>query len=139
MTTTVSKGRVIRWYHKALYSAITVGVFFGLSELVCRVLQLAPPKRPPFKFVVRDFDNDVEYPFMVEDAILLWAPKPGFRGRECYYGEDVQINSAGFRDREYSLAKPPDVFRSRSLGDSTTFGHGLPIDGTYHSPSGGDA
>lgn len=127
-----SKAR-LRWYHKLLVPVISVSVFLGFSELVCRGMKLAPPKREPFEFVARESGNDVEYPFMVEDADMLWCPKPGFRGQGCYYGKDVQINSAGFRDREYTSAKPADVFRILCLGDSTTFGHALPIDETYHS------
>jgi lysophospholipase L1-like esterase len=110
----------------------SVLLFVGLSELVCRGLKLAPPQRPPFKFIVRDLEDDVEYPFMVEDPDLLWAPKPSFQGQASYHGAAVRINSAGFRDREYPLAKTPGVFRILCLGDSTTFGHRLPIDDTYH-------
>lgn len=35
-------------------------------------------------------------------------------------------NSAGYRDREYSRRKPPQVFRVIGLGDSVTFGVGVP-------------
>lgn len=123
--------RRMRWYHKILLPVISAGVFVGLSELACWGLRLAPPKRPPFKFVVRDFENDVEHPFMVEDSILWWAPKAGYQGQG--YGTDVHINSAGFRDREYPLRKSPGVFRILCLGDSTTFGFCVPIELTYHS------
>jgi lysophospholipase L1-like esterase len=40
-------------------------------------------------------------------------------------GAPVEINSQGLRDREYSQAKPPGVFRILMLGDSTTFGWGV--------------
>jgi lysophospholipase L1-like esterase len=122
-----------RWYQKLLLSVISVSLFIGLAELVCRALDLAPPKRPPFKFIVRSFENDVEYPFMVEDPVLLWAPRPGFRSQESYHGAVVEINSAGFRDREYPAAKAPGTFRILCLGDSTTFGFGVPVDATYPS------
>jgi lysophospholipase L1-like esterase len=131
MASTAPKSR-LRWSRKILFSLISLVAFLGLCELVCWGLKLAPAKPPPFKFIARDFENDVEYPFIVEDATLLWTPKPGFRGRECYYGVDVRINSAGYRDREYPIAKGADVFRILCLGDSTTFGHALPIDDTYH-------
>ncbi len=45
-------------------------------------------------------------------------------------GQDVKINSQGLRDNEYSLAKPPGVYRILMLGDSTTFGWGVPLNET---------
>src|ERR1035437_6099593 len=45
-------------------------------------------------------------------------------------GVPVSINSHGLRDREYSLAKPRDVYRIVMLGDSTTFGWGVPVEQT---------
>jgi lysophospholipase L1-like esterase len=41
-------------------------------------------------------------------------------------GVPVSINSRGLRDREYSLEKPSGVHRIVMLGDSTTFGWGVP-------------
>jgi hypothetical protein len=46
-------------------------------------------------------------------------------------GKEVKINSAGFRDTEYELNKPEDIFRIIVLGDSFTFGHGVSDDETY--------
>src|ERR1700745_1667207 len=40
-------------------------------------------------------------------------------------GVPVSINSEGIRDREFSLEKPPGVYRVMMLGDSTTFGWGV--------------
>jgi lysophospholipase L1-like esterase len=40
-------------------------------------------------------------------------------------GVPVSINSDGLRDREYSHAKSPGVYRIMMLGDSTTFGWGV--------------
>ena len=37
----------------------------------------------------------------------------------------VQYNRDGFRDREYTLAKPRGKFRILAVGDSQTFGHGI--------------
>ncbi len=46
-------------------------------------------------------------------------------------GVPVKINSAGLRDREFSLDKPKDTYRILALGDSTTFGWGAHQDKTY--------
>jgi lysophospholipase L1-like esterase len=40
-------------------------------------------------------------------------------------GVPVSINSEGLRDREFSLEKPPGVYRVMMLGDSTTLGWGV--------------
>src|SRR6266436_2048980 len=45
-------------------------------------------------------------------------------------GVRVTTNSQGLRDREYSLEKPPGVYRIVMLGDSTTLGWGVPAQQT---------
>jgi lysophospholipase L1-like esterase len=45
-------------------------------------------------------------------------------------GVPVSINSQGLRDREFSLEKPPGVYRVLMLGDSTTFGWGVRLEDT---------
>jgi lysophospholipase L1-like esterase len=54
--------------------------------------------------------------------------RPGTSG--VYMGVPVAINSAGLRDREYPVAKPPGAVRILMLGDSVTFGWGAPEEGT---------
>ena len=41
-----------------------------------------------------------------------------------------EINSDGFRDREFPLEKPEGITRIAVVGDSFAFGHGLPIEHT---------
>ena len=41
------------------------------------------------------------------------------------------VNSAGFRDRDYTLEPAPGVFRIAALGDSVTFGRGVPLDESF--------
>jgi hypothetical protein len=53
------------------------------------------------------------------DRELGWSLRPHLSGR--YLGEGhawVEINSAGQRDREHALAKPPGAYRIAVLGDS---------------------
>ncbi len=45
-------------------------------------------------------------------------------------GVDVNINSKGLRDYEYSFARSPGTYRIMMLGDSTTFGWGVPLEAT---------
>ena len=60
-----------------------------------------------------------------ENPILLYEPNPG--AKAGIYA----INSAGFRDHEYSAAKDSDVFRIAVLGDSIVWGHGLELKDTF--------
>ncbi|MFH1245218.1 MAG: SGNH/GDSL hydrolase family protein [Candidatus Omnitrophota bacterium] len=46
---------------------------------------------------------------------------------------EISINSAGFRDKEYLIPKPKDVYRIIVLGSSITFGWGVSEDKTYVS------
>jgi lysophospholipase L1-like esterase len=45
-------------------------------------------------------------------------------------GVDVSINSHGYRNRETPIKKPPGVTRVMMLGDSLTFGWGVPAEDT---------
>lgn len=60
-----------------------------------------------------------------ENPILFYEPTPGVTS------DIYTINSAGFRDHEYSLAKDPGVFRIVVLGDSIVWGHGLKLRDTF--------
>ena len=44
---------------------------------------------------------------------------------------DPRVNSIGIRDREFSLEKPEGVFRIVAIGDSVTFGLGVPSDKSF--------
>ncbi len=57
--------------------------------------------------------------FYQEDPDRGGALRPGTEGWFRKEGEaHVRINSDGLRDREHTLAKPPDMFRIAVLGDS---------------------
>lgn len=45
----------------------------------------------------------------------------------------METNSQGLRDKEYSIEKPPGVYRVVVLGDSFTMPSGVDIDDVYHS------
>lgn len=46
-------------------------------------------------------------------------------------GVDVQINSDGLRDRKFAITRSLGVTRVMMLGDSLTFGWGVPLEKTY--------
>ena len=45
----------------------------------------------------------------------------------------LETNSAGLRDKEYSLAKTDDTFRVAVIGDSFIMADGITIEETFHS------
>jgi lysophospholipase L1-like esterase len=64
----------------------------------------------------------------VADPQLSFVHVPN--GHAHLMGVDVDINSQGLRDREYTLEKPPGTYRILMLGDSTTFGWGVRAEDT---------
>lgn len=61
-----------------------------------------------------------------KNKILNKELKPDYRG--LYYGDMIKINSAGFRDHEYSLRKEKGTYRIVFLGDSMTFGPAVALE-----------
>jgi hypothetical protein len=65
------------------------------------------------------------------DTKLYWRLKPN---QDCYTKvghQPVHINSRGTRGPEFAAVKPANTLRILSLGDSRTFGWGLPDEETY--------
>jgi hypothetical protein len=64
------------------------------------------------------------------DSLLGWSLTPGAEGVSRRTGAPVeyQINSLGLRGRETGYQKPKDIFRIVVVGDSRTFGWGVPIE-----------
>jgi lysophospholipase L1-like esterase len=61
------------------------------------------------------------------DDHLLWRNQPGYPFDDF----NGPINSHGFRGREVSLTQPSHGVRILSVGESTTFGHGVRAGETY--------
>ena len=83
----------------------------------------------------RSLDFSMEmWKYGVQLKLLVENPQLGFAhspNRSAFLmGVPVSINSMGYRDREYAQSKPPGVYRIVMLGDSTTFGWGVPVDQT---------
>ncbi len=64
----------------------------------------------------------IEYPqFYTLDPVIGTKLRPGMKGYWLKEGGGyVSINSDGLRDREHTVAKPPDTVRVAVLGDSFT-------------------
>ena len=85
-----------------LICSIIVSLF--LAEMIVRWLKLAP--------VMLDFNIIYNYQF-VENPRICYMTKPR---------SDEEINSQGFRDKEFSLKKGSGLVRIIMLGDSITYG-----------------
>ena len=62
------------------------------------------------------------------EGVLIFISTDGNDNHERpkeFHEKYVRYNKHGYRDYEYSLQKPEDVFRVLVLGDSQTFGHGI--------------
>ncbi|MEO6709333.1 MAG: GDSL-type esterase/lipase family protein [Planctomycetota bacterium] len=66
----------------------------------------------------------------VKDKAQLWVPRPGV---EVPYGAEQgeKINSAGYRGPLRATQPPAGVVRILALGDSSTFGMGVPYQDTW--------
>ena len=100
---------------------ITVAVATGV-EVMVRLLEIAPPLQR-------------QYPRMVADPHLPFRPPSNatyvMRETTGEFEHEVRTNSAGFRDVDHLIPKPPGVFRILGLGDSFTFGVGASFEDTY--------
>lgn len=110
-----------RKFNTVFLSILVTFVFFAAIELLSRSLNLTGYFDSDFRFYIRKVDGDVSVIYNIEDALLMWSPKPNFTSGK------VKINSQGFRDKEYKIEKEKNTFRILCLGDSSTF------HGKYHS------
>lgn len=64
------------------------------------------------------------------DSMLGWSLKPYSSGISNRTGAKIEyrINSKGLRDNETNYHKPKGIFRIVLLGDSRTFGYGVPVE-----------
>ena len=99
---------------------LTIAVVCGVAvELAARLIV---KRREPEPVVPRVIGR--------RDSLLGWSLTPGAEGVSRRTGAPVEyrINSLGLRGRETTYQKPDGTFRIVVVGDSRTFGWGVPID-----------
>jgi hypothetical protein len=109
---------------------LNLAVLLGAMLFFCLAMELA--LRVVF---ARSLDFSME---MWKYAVKLKHPEPNPllsfshvpNSSAFLMGVPVSIDSHGLRDREYSLEKPPGVYRIVMSGDSTTLGWGAPEEQT---------
>jgi lysophospholipase L1-like esterase len=71
--------------------------------------------------------------FYSKNNNLGWCLTKNFKGivKTIEFETRVDINSEGFRDYEYTENKKDGIYRIVGLGDSFTFGFGVPFEDTY--------
>jgi hypothetical protein len=102
---------------------LTVLLFCALAEAGLRIFY-----RRSLDFSMEMWKYAVVLKHPVANPQLSFSHAPN---RSAFLmGVPVSINSYGLRDREYSVEKPPNVYRIVMLGDSTTLGWGVPEEQT---------
>jgi len=101
----------------------TVVLFCGAMELSLRNFFA---RSLDFSMEMWKYASTLKHPVSNPDLSFAHVPN-----RSAFLmGVPVSINSHGLRDREFSETKPPGVCRIVMLGDSTTFGWGVPAEQT---------
>ena len=111
------KHPAVRWGQNLALAVGSLVFFFGLGEAGLRLAGFESDRGTNVRF---SWVKRGEY----------WTMGPNIRWRTKVGGHPVATNSMGFRDREFGPPEP-GVFRILVLGDSVTFGHGVPCNATF--------
>lgn len=95
---------------------VAAGVCFALLFLEVGIRLVAPQN-------LRFFDDS-------DLRLNAWEFIPHAK-RNDYIGVPVQINNVGLRGHDIAVPKPDGVYRIVALGDSITFGYGVPNEKTF--------
>jgi len=107
------------WWKKGLLFGVMSLLIFGTLELGARVIHSITVPEPVVPPSIGQLDPH-----------LGWTLVPGIEVHSKRIGYDIayKINSKGIRDEETPYEKPEGVFRIVIVGDSRTFGYGVPIE-----------
>jgi len=113
---------------KIVLAGISVLVTLLLAEAALRILGIGAIRRGSPWFAG---GNHPRYLFQA-DPVSGYTLRPGFRGREvAFTGEfemPVEISPLGMREHPHTAGSRPSIL---ALGDSMTFGEGVPADRTW--------
>jgi hypothetical protein len=116
------------------YLTLEIEVALGLAAIFLAVSQrVAPPRGARLRYAVVVSLLSISVAGISAEAATRWvfrnvtssADSGGFFYRQWTPG-NVVANEHGFRERRYDNQKPPGVYRIGVVGDSFTFGNGLP-------------
>ncbi len=108
-------------YRNIVVFVITCLIFFLIFEIILRISHYN---------ILRDYLNGREFILQPsENKEMLYKLRPNAEGYA--WGTQVKINSHGFRDKEYEIAKGDATYRIITIGDSITFGNFMPLEKTY--------
>ena len=124
---------------KGAYALVTLLVVLGIPECGLRVagVHFAPAGRY-MAFLTREL---FQFQWYLPDPEVFWKLRPSaaIPSGACYPSTDdpelyrgaYRTNSDGFRDDEFDASRAPREIRIVCLGDSCTFGVGVPREATY--------
>ena len=108
-----------RFLANGLLIVVATLLMAGVFEVLCRTML-----NDSMQYHVEMWRYAVELKRVAEDPEIGHEHIPGTSAR--LMGVDVSINNRGLRDDEVEAVKPPEVMRILMLGDSVTFGWGVP-------------
>jgi lysophospholipase L1-like esterase len=100
-------------------SLFTVLIVLSIGEAICRTL-----------WSVGDLQLSPENAHLRDHPTRLWVQAKNLDIELPEHGQ-LQTNDLGFRDGPVSIPKPPSQYRILSLGESSTWGHGVRAEETY--------